>query len=102
MREEIIATIPQDDAETTLEAALVHTDANEPCVELRHLAWGKGVGWYRQKTLRLQAPAAHALLRALGQVRHHLVPGSATAQAGKVIPFPDVVAASEGPQRRAM
>ena len=102
MREEIIATFPQDDDETSLEAALVHTDTNEACIELRHLAWGKGLGWYRQKTLRLEAPAAHALLRALGQVRHHLVPGDTVAPARKVIPFPDVTETSAGPTRRAM
>ena len=102
MREEIIARIPQKDAGTTLEAALVHSDTNEACVELRHLAWGKGLGWYRQKTLRLEAPAAYALLRALGQVRHRLVPGDATAAAGKVIPFPDVAVVSPGSKRRAM
>ena len=102
MREEIIATIPQADAETTLEAALVHTDTNEASIELRQLAWGKGLGWYRQKTLRLEAPAAHALLRALGQVRHRLVSGDAAASPRKVIPFPDVAVTSEGPKRRAM
>ena len=102
MREEIIATIPQDGADVTLEAALTHTDANEVCVELRHLAWGKGLGWYRQKTLRLEAPAARALLQALGRVRHQLVPGDATAPARKVIPFPDIASPSADSKRRAM
>ena len=101
MREEIIAMIPQDEG-VTLEAALIHSDTNEPCVELRHLAWGKGLGWYRQQTLRLEAPAARALLRALGQVRHHLVPGHAAAPAGKVIPFPAVTATAADSKRRAM
>ena len=102
MREEIIAKIPQDDRATHLELALVHTDTNDACVELRHMAWGKGLGWYRQKTLHLEAPAAHALLRALGQVRHRLVPGGTTAAARKVIPFPDVAATSADSKRRAM
>ena len=102
MREEIIARIPQMDAGTTLEAALIHTDTDDACVELRHLAWGKGLGWCRQKTLRLEAPAARALLRALGQVRHRLVPGDAAAPAGKVIPFPGVAAVSQDSKRRAM
>ena len=102
MREEIIAMIPQGDGGTTLEAALVHTDTNDSCVELRHLAWGKGLGWYRQNTLRLEAPAARALLRALGQVRHRLAAGDAAAPAGKVIPFPVVAATPEGSKRREM
>ena len=102
MREEIIATIPHEDGETTLEAALVHSDTNEARVELRHLAWGKGLGWYRQKTLCLEARTAHALLRALGQVRHQLVSGNAAASGRKVIPFPDVTAIPADSKRRAM
>ena len=87
MREEIIATIPQD-GEMTLEVALVYTDTENASVELRHLVWGKGLGWYRQNTLRLEAQAARSLLQALGQVRHRLVPTGEAASARKVIPFP--------------
>ena len=102
MREEIIARIPQDDRETTLELALVHTDSNDVSVELRHLAWGKDLGWYCQKTLGLEATAARALLRALGQVRHRLVPGDTSGSGGKVIPFPNVAATFASSKRRAM
>lgn len=102
MREEIIATISQDEADVTLEAALIHTEANEACIELRHLAWAKGLGWCRQKTLRLDAPAARALLRALGRVQHQLVPGDATAPVRKVIPFPGVATTPAESKRRAM
>ena len=115
MREEIIATIPQANGETTLEVALVHSDANEAQVELRHMAWGRGLGWIPARQLRqrglgpkihgtmlLDAPAAHALLRALGQVRHQLVPGDTTEPARKVIPFPDVSEIPARSKRRAM
>ena len=102
MREEIIATIPQDDAEVALEVALVHTEMGDACVELRHLVWGKGLGWYRQSTQRLEAPAARSLLRALGQVRHRLVPAGDVATARKVIPFPDLIPAAVESQRRAI
>ena len=101
MREEIIATIPQD-AEVTLEVALIHTDTNDACVELRHLVWGKGLGWYRQKTLRLETRAAHSLLRALGQVRHRLVPADKAASARKVIPFPGDARSPVETKRRAI
>ena len=101
MREEIIATIPQD-GEVSLEMALVYTDTDDASVELRHLVWGKGLGWYRQKTLRLEAPAAHALLRSLGQVRHRLVPKGGAASARKVIPFPREAGASIETRRRAI
>ncbi len=102
MREEIIATIPQDEAEVTLEVALVHDETGDACIELRHLVWGKGLGWYRQKTLRLEARAAHSLLRALGQVRRHLVPRGKAGSNKKVIPFPGVGPSSAETKRRAI
>ena len=102
MREEIIATIPQDEAGVTLEVALVHPEAGDACIELRYLVWGKGLGWYRQQTLRLEAPAARSILRALGRVRHRLVPAGKTAAARKVIPFPEVVPTSVESKRRAI
>lgn len=101
MREEIIATIPQD-GEMTLEVALVYTDAKNASVELRHLVWGKGLGWYRQNTLRLEAQAGHALLRSLGQVRHRLVPVGEGALARKVIPFPGNARCAVETKRRAI
>lgn len=102
MREEIIATIPQDNADIALEVALIHTDTNDAGVELRHLVWGKGLGWYRQNTLRLETQAAHSLLRALGQVRHRLVPTGKAASARKVIPFPGDTHPSVETKRRAI
>ena len=102
MREEVIATISQDDAEITLEVALIHTDTNDACVELRHLVWAQGLGWHQQKTLRLEAQAAHALLRTLGQVRHQLVPGGNAASARKVIPFPGNARSPVETKRRAI
>ena len=101
MREEIIATIPQGE-EVNLEVALVHTDTNDASIELRQLVWGKGLGWYRQNTLRLEAAAAHALLRSLGQVRHRLVPTGNAASAGNVIPFPGVSPSLVETKRRAV
>jgi len=102
MREEIIARIPQDESELILEVALLHSEADNSHVELRHLVWGKGLGWYRQKTLRLETRAAHSLLRALGQVRHRLVPAAEAAAARKVIPFPGDDNALVEKKRRAM
>lgn len=102
MREEIIATISQDEAEVALEVALVHSETEDVCIELRHLVWGKGLGWYRQKTLPLEAAAARSLLRALGQVRHRLVPAGNAATAKKVIPFPETAPTSVESKRRAI
>lgn len=102
MGEEIIARIPQDGSELTLEVALVHDDADGFQVELRHLVWGKGLGWYRQKTLRLEAQAAHSLLRTLGQVRHRLTPIGKGSSARKVIPFPGNARSPVATKRRAI
>ena len=102
MREEIIATIPQDNAEVTLEVALVHTDTCDAYVEMRHLVRGKGLGWYRQKTLRLESQAARSLLRALGQVRQRLVPAGRAGAARKIIPFPRDARSSIETKRRAI
>lgn len=101
MREEVIATIPQDE-ELTLEVALVYTDTQDASIELRHLVWGKGLGWYRQNTLRLEAQAGHALLRSLGQVRHRLVPAGKAASVRKVIPFPGGTRSPVETKRRAI
>jgi hypothetical protein len=40
MQEEVIAAIPQSSADNILEVALMHEGGNNPCVELRYLAWG--------------------------------------------------------------
>jgi hypothetical protein len=87
MHQEVVATVPQDNGETTLEVALVYDGAGGARLELRHLVWGAGLGWYRQQTLTLDGRAARALLGALGSVRHRLKPATMSHAEGKVIPF---------------
>jgi inorganic triphosphatase YgiF len=87
MREEVIATVPQNNGETALEMALVADGAGSTHFELRHLVWGDGLGWYRQHTLTLDAMAARALLCSLGSVRHRLKSKALTHGNGKIIPF---------------
>ena len=87
MQENIIAAIPQGSADTVLEVALIHDDSQDVHIELRYLAWGSGVGWYRQHTLKLDRPAAQALLRTLGYVQGRLRTAP-DGQARKVIPLP--------------
>ncbi len=102
MHEDIIATIPQtQDEDTVLEVAMTYDAANRACVELRHLAWANGIGWYRQKTLSLDASAAEALLKSLGQVRRRLNPREPAQADRKVIPFPVVRTQSEMPRPMA-
>jgi hypothetical protein len=87
-QDEILATIPQEGGDTALEVAMTHDSPNDVSVELRYLVWGRGLGWYRQHTLKLNGTAARNLIRALGIVQrraeHQLVEGLGC----KVLPFP--------------
>jgi hypothetical protein len=87
-RDEILATIPQEGGATALEVAMTHDSPDDVSVELRYLAWGRGLGWYRQHTLKLDGTAARDLVRALGivqrRVEHRLVEGLGS----NVLPFP--------------
>jgi hypothetical protein len=104
MHEEIIATIPQPPHEdTVVEVAIIYDTADHARVELRELTWADGIGWYRQKTLSLEAAAADALLKSLGQVRRHLHTHTHTPDQAredcKVIPFPGARPSSERPRQ---
>ena len=87
MREEILATIPQQQSDAVLEVVLIVKENNRSCVELRQLVWGSGLGWYRQHTLTLETKAARALLRGLNQVRNRCEGNGNLSQERKVIPF---------------
>ena len=90
MQENIIATIPQGSADTVLEVALIHDGSQGVHIELRYLAWGAGVGWYRQHTLKLDRSAAQALFRTLGYIRSCLAKLPLDGSAKKVIPLSSV------------
>lgn len=68
-----------------IDAVLRGVEGGAPVVEIRSLRWGRGVGWYVQKTIRLRPQQAARLARtlrrlALAEKRH--------AARGKVVPFP--------------
>jgi hypothetical protein len=48
-----------------LEVQVAHDEAGRRQVVLQDLSWGSGVGWYVQKTLRLDPEHVEALLGAL-------------------------------------
>jgi len=100
MWEEVIATIPQEREDLLLEVVLRHSGAGSSEVELRSLAWGNGLGWYRQSTLRLDRAAAQRLLGALGSVRRRLEPiklgTGAYRHDAKILDFPGKVRAEAG------
>ena len=89
MKEEIIAAIPQTQRDDhVLEVAITY-DADETArAELRDLTWGNGIGWHRQKALSLDASAAEALLKSLGQIKRRLTSRDHGQIESKVILFP--------------
>jgi hypothetical protein len=87
-QDEILATIPQEGGDTALEVAMTYNSPDDVSVELRYLIWGRGLGWYRQQTLRLNGTAARALIQALGIVRRRVEDQLVEGLGCKVLPFP--------------
>lgn len=84
---QLLSTVTADDKHSRLEILLSPTDGGKPALELRRLSWGRGVGWYRQHTLRLSPAEATALLHSVCRSRSAWREGR-QAPSGKVIPFP--------------
>ena len=96
MHEEVIATISQGKTGSRLEVVLIHEGPEHTKVELRHLSWGNGVGWYRQHTLKLDDAAVRALGRLLHRVQHRLGHDLTARADNKIIPFPNVGQVHQG------
>jgi hypothetical protein len=101
MPEKIIAAIPQDTPDHVLEVALVGDQAQGLRVELRTLAWGNGLGWYRQHTVTLDSASLQGLQRALGQIKGHIRHTTPQRPSATVIPFPCVPPRNAAPAERA-
>ena len=90
MHEKVIAAIPQDTSDHMLEVVFIDGQAQGPRVELRTLAWGNGLGWYRQHTVTLDSASLQGLQRALGQVKGQISHTTPQPRSATVIPFPRV------------
>jgi hypothetical protein len=101
MHEQVIAAIPQDTSDHVLEVALVDDPAQGPQVELRTLAWGNGLGWYRQHTVTLDKTSLQGLQRALGLIQSHIRHSPPQRQSATVIPFPCAPPRNAAPAERA-
>lgn len=99
MQQEILATITMTSPETKLEVTLDKHPQGGQFIELRRLSWGKGIGWYGQQTLRLDATEAESLLQALRQSRGKWSERPACSSE-KVIPFPTPVDRQENAKRQ--
>jgi hypothetical protein len=57
--------IPQDDPSRKVEVLVSEGETGRREVLLRDLSFGQGIGWFVQKTIRLDPEQVNALLRAL-------------------------------------
>jgi hypothetical protein len=101
MPEKIIAAIPQDTPDHMLEVALIGDQAQGLSVELRTLAWGNGLGWYRQHTVTLDSTSLQGLQRALGQIQGYIRHSTPQRQSATIIPFPCAPSRHAAPPERA-
>ena len=67
---------------------VIATEEGGPFLEIRSLRWGRGVGWYVQKTITLDAVQAQMLMHTL---RRSVALGAKKTGKGNVIPFPAIV-----------
>src|SRR5215470_8708465 len=101
MHEKVIAAIPQDTSDHMLEVVLIDDQTQGLSVELRTLAWGNGLGWYRQHTVTLDSASLQGLQHALGQIKGYLRHTTPQRQSATVIPFPCVPPQNAAPVERA-
>ena len=101
MHEKVIEAIPQATSDHMLEVVLIDDQGQGPRVELRTLAWGNGLGWYRQHTVTLDSASLQGLQRALGQIQGHIKHRTPQRRSATVIPFPCVPPRSTAPVDRA-
>jgi hypothetical protein len=86
--EVVLATIPQTKEDTVLEIVMLNGSDDTTSIELRSLAWGNGMGWYRQHTLQLDGTTARHLIQALGVVQRHVEHQGDDALVRRILPFP--------------
>ncbi len=97
---QLLGTVETDDGHSRLEVVLSPNDKGKSALELRRLSWGRGVGWYRQHTLRLDPTEAEVLLHTLRTSRRTWREVRQAPSGNKVIPFPTGQHKQEGQQRQ--
>ena len=101
MHEKVIAAMPQGTSDHMHEVVLIDDQAQGPRVELRTLAWGNGLGWYRQHTVTLDSASLQGLQRALGQIQGYIRHSTPQRQSATVIPFSCAPPRNTAPPERA-
>jgi hypothetical protein len=83
-QQKVLARLEGENVEEKIE--LIARQDNPRFLEIRSLRWGRGIGWYIQKTITLDASQAKMLMHALR--RGSLVISAKKTEKGNVIPFP--------------
>lgn len=82
-KHKVLARLEGDNVEERIE--VIARNESAPVLEIRSLRWGRGIGWYVQKTIPLNATQAKMLMRAL---RGSVAISAKKTGKGNVIPFP--------------
>ncbi len=79
----VLTRLEGDNLEEKIE--VITTDANPSLFQIRSLRWGRGIGWYVQKTITLDQSQLKMLTHVL---RRSAVMNAKKSAKGNVIPFP--------------
>jgi hypothetical protein len=82
-QQKVLARLEGENVEEKIEVIARHE--SPPFLEIRSLRWGRGIGWYVQKTITLDATQAKMLMHVL---RGSVVMSAKKTGKGNVIQFP--------------
>ncbi len=85
----VVAAHPNEAGDGRVDV-VVHPGVGGPRLELRLLAWGRGIGWYPLRRIALDPKQAQALRRSLVRAERYLraPQGEAAGSGCRIIPFP--------------
>jgi hypothetical protein len=79
----VLARLEGENIEEKIE--VIASEEGTPSIEIRSLRWGRGIGWYVQKTIILDGVQVNMLMRAL---RRSVARSAKKSGKGNVISFP--------------
>jgi hypothetical protein len=82
-QQKVLARLEGENVEEKIE--VIAREDNPPFLEIRSLRWGRGIGWYVQKTITLDPTQVKMLTHVL---RRSAVMSATKNSNGNVIPFP--------------
>jgi hypothetical protein len=82
-QQKVLARLEGENVEEKIE--IIALEEASPRLEIRSLRWGRGIGWYVQKTIMLDPTQVKMLTHVL---RRSAVMSATKNSKGNVIPFP--------------